>query len=75
MAVALVRIFYARFDLLVCARARGRRLVAEMFGLLMVELFLADFHFSFLARDFVLNEMLNMVVETFEYFVFFVGFS
>lgn len=75
MAVALVGIFYARFDWLVYARARGRRFVAEMFGLLTVELFLADFHFSFLDRDFVLNEMLNMVVETFEYFVFFVGFS
>jgi len=41
----------------------------------MVELFLVDFHFSFLVRDFIVNEMLNMVVETFEYFVFFVGFS
>jgi hypothetical protein len=75
MAVGLVRTFYVRFDLLVCARARERRLVDEMFGLLMVELFLANFHFSFLVRDFVLNEMLNMVVETFENFVFFVVFS
>ena len=41
----------------------------------MVMFFFVNFHFSFLVRDFVLDEMSNMVVETFEYFIFFVEFS
>ena len=65
MVVGLVSIFYVIFGLIACVHARGRMLVAEMFGLLMVKLFLLGFHFFFLVKDFVLNGMSSMVIETF----------
>lgn len=74
MAVGLVDTFYGRFSLIVCVRARGRMLVAEMFILIMVMLFLVGFRFSFLVRDFVPNEMSSMVIEIFRYFIFFIKF-
>ena len=75
MAVGLVSIFYVRFSLKACVHAMEMRLVDEMFGLLMVKLFFAGFRFSFLVTDFILNGMSSMVIETFEFFILFIGFS